>query len=102
VSDDAALAAQAVAERLRALPGWTRSGDAITRTYTFADFKAAMIFVNGVAALAERAEHHPDITIRYKVVTLSLWTHSAGGITGKDLDLARTIDATFPAPVGKT
>ena len=100
MSDDSALDAKTVAERLRTVHGWTRSGDAITRTYTFADFKTAMLFVNGVAALAEGAEHHPDITVRYKVVTLSLWTHSAGGITGKDLDLARTIDATFPAPVG--
>ncbi|HEY3067237.1 MAG TPA: 4a-hydroxytetrahydrobiopterin dehydratase [Methylomirabilota bacterium] len=98
MSGESALDAKTVGERLRALPGWTRSGDAITRTYTFADFKTAMIFVNGVAALAERAEHHPDITVRYKVVTLSLWTHSAGGITGKDIDLARAIDETFPAP----
>ena len=96
MSDDCALDADAVAGRLRSLRGWTRSGDAIIRTYTFADFKTAMFFVNGVAALAEGAEHHPDITVRYKVVTLSLWTHSAGGITAKDFELARTIDEAFP------
>ena len=100
MSDESALDAKALSERLRALRGWTRSGDAITRTYSFADFKTAMIFVNGVAALAECAEHHPDITVSYKVVTLALRTHSAGGITGKDFDLARRIDETFPAPVG--
>ena len=97
MSEESALDAEAVAGRLRSLRGWTRSGDAITRTYTFPDFKTAMFFVNGVAALAERAEHHPDITVRYKVVTLSLWTHSASGITVKDFDLARVIDETFPA-----
>ena len=97
MSEESALAAEAVAGRLRSLRGWTRSGDAITRTYTFPDFKTAMFFVSGVAALAERAEHHPDITVRYKVVTLSLWTHSASGITVKDFDLARVIDETFPA-----
>ena len=96
MSEEAALDAETVAGRLRSLRGWIRNGDAITRTYSFADFKTAMLFVNGVAALAERAEHHPDITVRYKVVTLSLWTHSAGGITAKDFDLARMIDETFP------
>ncbi|MGH7279419.1 MAG: 4a-hydroxytetrahydrobiopterin dehydratase [Candidatus Rokuibacteriota bacterium] len=89
------LADGAIASGLERLPGWLRRDAAITRTYTFRDFKDAMVFVNGVAALAERADHHPDVTIAYNVVTLSLWTHSAGGITARDLDLARIIDDTL-------
>ena len=85
-----------IAAELAQTPGWRRSGGAIERTYRFEDFKEAMLFVNGVASLAERANHHPDVTIHYNEVTLSLWTHSAGGITTKDFALARRIDAVFP------
>ena len=73
-----------VAAELARLPGWRRSGKAIERTYRFQDFTEAMVFVNRVAALAERANHHPDVTIRYSEVTLSVWTHSDGGLTPKD------------------
>ncbi len=83
----------AVRRRLAGLRGWRQAGDAIEKQYTFQDFKAAMFFVNVVAGLAERAGHHPDITINYNRVTLSLSTHDAGGITGKDFDLARRIEA---------
>ena len=82
-----------VAAALGALPGWERAERTIAKTWRFRDFKEAMFFVNGVAALAERAGHHPDIAVRYGQVTLSLWTHDAGGITAKDLALAREIDA---------
>lgn len=85
----------AVAGELATAPGWNRDGEAITRTWRFADFKAAMIFVNGVAALAEKANHHPDITIHYGEVTLRLWSHDAGGLTARDFALARTISATL-------
>ena len=83
----------AVTAELARTPGWRRAGPAIERTWRFAGFKEAMVFVNGVAALAERENHHPDVTIHYNEVTLSLWTHSAGGLTARDFDLARTIDA---------
>ena len=83
----------ALAEELARLPGWSRAGDAITRTYRFGTFKEAMFFVNGVAALAEAADHHPDIDVRYNQVTLTLSTHSAGGLTAKDVALAHRIDA---------
>ncbi|REE99148.1 4a-hydroxytetrahydrobiopterin dehydratase [Thermomonospora umbrina] len=83
----------AVAAELAAAPGWERDGDAIVRTVELADFRAAMDFVNRVAGLAEAADHHPDITIRWNKVTLTLSTHSAGGLTRKDFDLARSIDA---------
>ena len=79
--------------RLAGLTGWKRAGDAIRKQYTFPDFKAAMFFVNAVAGLAEKAGHHPDVTINYNRVTLSLSTHDAGGITGKDFDLAGRIEA---------
>jgi 4a-hydroxytetrahydrobiopterin dehydratase len=85
---------QARAELART-PGWTLRGQTIERTYTFASFKEAMFFVNGVAALAERAGHHPDVAIHYATVTLSLWTHSEGGLTTKDFALAREIDGAF-------
>ncbi len=85
-----------VRAELARTPGWIRSGAKIEKTYRFRDFKEAMFFVNGVAALAERAGHHPDVAIHYNVVTLSLWTHSAGGLTAKDFALAREVDAAFP------
>jgi 4a-hydroxytetrahydrobiopterin dehydratase len=87
------LSASAVGRRLTGLTGWKKVGDAIQKQYTFPDFKAAMFFVNTVAGLAEKAGHHPDVTINYNRVTLSLSTHDAGGITGKDFDLARRIEA---------
>lgn len=89
------LADEVLARELAATPGWARDGDAIRRTWRFPDFKAAMLFVNGVAALAEKANHHPDITIHYNEVTLRLWSHDAGGLTRRDFDLARRITDTL-------
>lgn len=82
-----------IAAELASAPGWTRRGNAIEKTYRFSDFKGAMLFVNGVAALAEAARHHPDVALHDTAVGLSLWTHSAGGLTTKDFALARRIDA---------
>lgn len=73
---------------LEANPGWSREGDTITRTFQFEDFVGSIGFVAEVALLAEKANHHPDIDIRWNKVTLVLSTHSEGGITSKDLDLA--------------
>jgi 4a-hydroxytetrahydrobiopterin dehydratase len=87
------LDARALADELAATPGWERDEDAIVRTVELADFKASMAFVNKVADLAEAADHHPDITIRWNKVTLTLSTHSAGGLTRRDFDLARQINA---------
>ena len=84
-----------VTRELAATPGWTRDGTAIQRVWRFADFKAAMIFVNGVAALAEKAGHHPDVAIHYNEVTLRLWSHDAGGLTRRDFELARRIADTL-------
>lgn len=74
-----------IADALASLPGWTRRGDAIERTFTFRDFVASMAFVNAVEAEAERTQNHPDIAILYSKVTLAFSTHDAGGITAKDV-----------------
>lgn len=71
---------------------WSRSGDSISRTFEFEDFNHAMGFVIRVALEAEKADHHPDIDIRWNKVTLELSTHSEGGLTAKDLKLADTAD----------
>ena len=84
--DDGSLAA--------ALAGldWERDGDEIVKTVRRADFAGAMELVNEVARLAEAANHHPDVDIRWNMVTLRLSTHSEGGLTEKDISLARAID----------
>lgn len=82
----------AVIESGLAGTGWSRAGDSLVRTVTRRDFAGAMEFVNAVAAVAEEADHHPDIAISWNRVELRLSTHSAGGITQADLDLARRID----------
>ncbi len=70
------------------LPGWTQEGQSLIRTDVFADFAAAMRWVNQVAVLAERRNHHPDIDIRWNRVTLKLTTHETGGLTDRDWDWA--------------
>lgn len=72
---------------------WKREGKEITRAFTFKDFVAAMNFVNTVAAVAEEANHHPDIAIFYNKVTLKLWTHAIGGLSLNDFIVAARIDA---------
>ncbi len=81
-----------IATRLKELSGWELRGKEIRRLKQFADFAEAMKFVNQVAELAEAMDHHPDILIEYNRVTLKLSTHSAGGLTNKDFDLARQIN----------
>ena len=72
---------------------WVREGNAIVRDWRFPDFAAAMAFVNRVAEAAEAANHHPDILVHgWNRVRLTLSTHSAGGLTGADVEMARTID----------
>ena len=83
----------AIQRGLGNLPGWSRRGDVITKTYQFADFMTGIDFVVAVAKAADAADHHPDIDIRYTKITCSLSTHSAGGITEKDLAMAGAIEA---------
>jgi 4a-hydroxytetrahydrobiopterin dehydratase len=88
----ALLDEETLAQALRTL-GWERDGDQLVKTVKRDDFAGALEFVNRVGALAEEAKHHPDIDIRWNTVTLRLSTHSEGGLTQKDLDLAGRIDA---------
>jgi 4a-hydroxytetrahydrobiopterin dehydratase len=79
-------------QRLKKLDGWTLDGDAIRKKYTFKDFMDAIAFVNRLAPEAEKVDHHPDILINYKRVTLTYSTHSEGGLTEKDFAGAATAD----------
>lgn len=81
---------------MAALPQWERHKQIIRRTYVFKDFPGAVKFVTGVARIAEKAWHHPDIDIRWNKVTLRLTTHDAGGLTPKDFDLAARFDRLAP------
>jgi len=91
------LSEDQIQSRLEGLGAWSQTKDAIQRTYQFDDFKQSMAFVNRVADLAEAAQHHPDILIRFNKVTLTLSTHDAGGITDKDFDLAAKADEAVAA-----
>lgn len=88
----AKLKAVEIKTALAKLPEWKRTGSVISRTFEFKDFVASMKFVNDAAGLAEKAWHHPDIDIRWNKVTLALSTHSEGGLTKKDFQLARKFD----------
>jgi 4a-hydroxytetrahydrobiopterin dehydratase len=88
----AKLTPQDLATGLEQLPGWSREGEAIERTYSFPDFRVALAFVGFVGEVAEQLGHHPDIDVRYNKVRLAVTTHDAGGHTDKDLELARRID----------
>ena len=70
------------------LDGWNEVDNALERTFELADFREALAFVNRVSELAEAENHHPDIAINYNKVTLRWWTHTAGGITDRDRELA--------------
>jgi 4a-hydroxytetrahydrobiopterin dehydratase len=81
-----------VAAGLAQLPGWAREGNAIVKRWMFGAFADGIRFVDRVAVAADAADHHPDIDIRWTTVTMSLSTHSKGGITAKDFALAAEID----------
>jgi 4a-hydroxytetrahydrobiopterin dehydratase len=81
-----------IADALHRLPNWQFENGALTKEWTFANFGEAMAFTNSVAEMAELAEHHPDIMINYNQVRLTLETHSEGGVTEKDVALARQIE----------
>jgi 4a-hydroxytetrahydrobiopterin dehydratase len=82
-----------VREALAQLPGWGLKNGMLVKTYAHTSFPEAIVFVNAVAHLAELLNHHPDVDIRYSNITVSLVTHDAGGITDKDLTLARQVEA---------
>ena len=82
-----------IGDGLKALPGWVRDGDAIRKQFTFASFPEAVAYVQRLVPGAEAADHHPDLTINYRRVTVVYTTHSDGGLTEKDLAGARTAES---------
>lgn len=78
--------------RLVELPGWRLEGDAIERPYEFEDFAESIAFINRIAEVAEEMSHHPDLAVSWNLVTVSLTTHSQGGLTDSDFELARRIE----------
>ena len=88
----AKLSRDEIERRMKALNGWTLAGDAIRKQFTFKGFPEAVAFVDRLVPEAEAADHHPDITINYRRVTLSYSTHSEGGLTEKDFAGAQMAD----------
>lgn len=86
------LSADQITQRMKDVPGWSLGESAIHKQFTFEGFLQAIAFVNRIAPEAEAADHHPDIVINYRRVTLSYSTHSEGGLTDKDFDGARMAD----------
>jgi 4a-hydroxytetrahydrobiopterin dehydratase len=82
-----------IEHRLEKLPEWSREGDAIKRDYKFEDFQASVDFITRITPPAEEMNHHPDIFISWNRVELTLSTHSAGGLTDNDFELASRIDS---------
>ena len=84
----ARLSDEEIEERLSGLEGWERDGDGIRRTFELGDFKGSVDFVNRLTPEAEEMNHHPDLEISWSKVTVSVTTHSEGGLTGNDFELA--------------
>ncbi len=91
-----------VQRELNALEGWSRRGEVIVKAFEFATFPLAIAWVARVAEAAEAANHHPDLDIRHARVTATLSTHDSGGITTRDIALARTMNALAIEPEGET
>lgn len=89
----AVLSGDEVREALAELPGWEQADERITREYVVGNFRDAVALVVRIAFEAEAVNHHPDIDVRYNRVRLALSTHSEGGVTAKDLELARTVES---------
>lgn len=86
------LTSEEIQKRLQGLEGWVLDGDAIKKTWMFKDFREAMAFINKVAELADRFDHHPELFNVYNRVELRFSTHDAGGLTEKDFTIAGEID----------
>lgn len=89
------LLEEEIKERLNTLHGWTFANSEITKTFVLTSFHRAIGFVVQIGMLADAADHHPDLSIKYNQVTVTLSTHSAGAVTEKDFDLAEKIEAAF-------
>jgi 4a-hydroxytetrahydrobiopterin dehydratase len=93
----ARLTDEEIEERLAELRGWERDGDAISRRFRLDDFKGSVDFVNRLTPEAEDMNHHPDLAISWTEVTVTITTHSEGGLTANDFELARRIATLAPA-----
>lgn len=91
------LNSQSVLGWLKNHAGWTRKSNALLKEFKFSSFRDSIVFVNRIATLADDANHHPDILVQYNRVHITLSTHSAGGITEKDLKLAEQLDFSTSA-----
>ena len=89
----ALLEDSAIEEKLSGLDGWERSGDAITKTFERGDFVGSVKFVDSIVEPAEDMGHHPDLEISWDKVTVTITTHSEGGLTANDFELARKVEA---------
>src|SRR5438105_4529255 len=92
----ARLADAEITAALASMPGWAREGDEIVKGFELASFADAIAFVVRIGFLAEAADHHPDLDIRWRRVRVALSTHDAGGLTNKDVELAHAIDGVAP------
>jgi 4a-hydroxytetrahydrobiopterin dehydratase len=90
-----ALTTKQVSLQLKSVPDWSKRAQTILRTFKFDGFMLSIAFVRRIAKQAQKANHHPDVDIRFDQVTLTLSTHDAGGITEKDFTLARQCDVVF-------
>ena len=88
------LSPSEIAERLRALPAWRYEGNALFRDYVTDGWPTTLMLVNAIGFFAEGADHHPDLAVSWGKVQVKLWTHSAGGVTVSDLEMARVIEET--------
>jgi 4a-hydroxytetrahydrobiopterin dehydratase len=93
----AKLSSKQISEKLRSLKGWKLKGDAIAKLFKFEEFPDGIRFVDRIAEIAQRMDHHPDININYTRITFSCSTHDQGGITEKDFKLATEIEKAFKA-----
>jgi 4a-hydroxytetrahydrobiopterin dehydratase len=96
------LSQSEITERLKTLPAWRHEGGAIVRDYTTDGWPTTLMLVNVIGFFAEAADHHPDLAVSWGKVQVKLWTHSAGGVTASDVELARLIEQTalWRAPQG--
>jgi 4a-hydroxytetrahydrobiopterin dehydratase len=91
------LSPDEIAAALQGLPEWSGDGDGIRRTVELPSFRDAVAAIVSIADVAEQMDHHPDVDLRWRTLHLAVVTHSAGGVTGLDLELAHRIDALLPA-----
>jgi 4a-hydroxytetrahydrobiopterin dehydratase len=94
------LSSDEIARRLVALPNWRLADGRLIRTIETRDFRSALELVTRIADPADAQNHHPDVTIHWNVLTLSLWTHASNGITERDFRLAESIERIVSAPSG--